>query len=239
MLIGRAPDMRVGQQERAPGRATATLGRKLNSVEIHQGTHTRRDMRVGSTLRAALGLDRFIGGARFATLRPEESELCARAVPHWVPLLTDDARQFGRGCVCACPCQGATCGCRLRSGATLIFLRPAHLPPAGATRPLPTHPKVRSSGALAPNERATLSAVHGPAHSRPSAASGGAIPRRSFSLRRLQPGSDTAQDITQLLGSATPLVGGLRHARQIGGVDVREAEIARLHSGEVFRERGN
>lgn len=77
---------------------------------------------VGSTLCAALNLDRLIGGAR-AVGRPENSEICAQVVPHQVPFLTDDARQLGRGRVCACPYQGASRGCRLRSGATLISKR--------------------------------------------------------------------------------------------------------------------
>lgn len=200
-------------------RAVGRGDREPNSIEIHQGTHTRRDMRVGSTLRAALNLDRFMAGVR--ARMAGELHLRARAVPHQVPLLTDDARQSGRGRVCACPYQGASRGCRLRGGATLIVKRHRI-----------AHPKGPMPGALAslPGlERATLSAIHGPAHSRPSFASRGLCSRggilasvtqsaRSLSLFVARPefGDQACDDRSEAFCAVAPRLVGL-HDPNYGG----------------------
>lgn len=150
--IGRTSAQCVGRSRSSRRATVESIGRELKLV-IHQGTHARRGMKVGSTLRAAPNQDRLFAGVR--ARRAGGLQFRARVVTPWAPLPTDDARQLGRDCVCACPCQGAQCGCRLRSGAALQFLRPAHLPPAGAIRALPTHPARGSSGDADPNGVAT------------------------------------------------------------------------------------
>lgn len=169
-MTSAAPEM-IGRQDvdmrgahRPACRAPRRGGRELNFLEIHRGTHARRGMKAGGTFCATPSLDRHIAGAWRHRLAGG-LQFCAQVVSPWVPLLTDSARQFGRGCVCACPYQGASCGCRLRSGAT-HSLRPANLPPAGATRP-PSHtpqgPVVRRACCLFPKEtpgrRANLNAL--------------------------------------------------------------------------------
>lgn len=161
-----------------------------------------------------------------------------------VPFLTDDARQFGRGRVCACPYQGASRGCRPGDGAARVSLRPV---PNGPRRS--AHPKRRSPGALDPKlERAILFAIRGPAHSRPSIACGGLSARRgilaanvggcSLSIaRRREFGDQAARDLAEL--SPRLLSGGLRHARQIGGVDVRKVGEVVPAFGGIVRECGN
>lgn len=112
------------------------------------------------------------------------------------------------------------------------FIRPANLPPAGATRPLPPRQKVRSSGALVhPGGRATLSTSPEPARSRLALVSGGLRARRGIfpvvvvesdrslvsTLLRQSP-NYAAQHFAELLGSASPFVCGLLHARKVRSV---------------------
>lgn len=72
--------------------------------------HTPRVLRIGSTFCAALDLDR-------STWLSGGIQLCVQAVPHQAPFKTSSAGQFGPGCVCACPYQGASRGCWPRNGA--------------------------------------------------------------------------------------------------------------------------
>lgn len=198
-------------------------GRELNFTEIHEGTHTRQGMMAGGTFCATLSQDRYVAGVR-AIGRPESSRICAQVVPHRVPLLTDDARQFGRGRVCACPYQGASCGCRLRSGATRVSIRPAPQARPGRSA-IPVRPIARRAP-LSPNHpsgRANSSVAPEPAHSRSASTSGGLSSRRSIlptveggrslrlSLLRQSP-NFAAQHIAQLLKSSVPLA--CRHARE-------------------------
>lgn len=73
-----------------------------------RGPHTRQGMEAGSTFCATPSTIRF------------GRHSCAQVVPHEVPFLIDDVRQFGRGRVCACPSPGASCGCRPRNGAANV-----------------------------------------------------------------------------------------------------------------------
>lgn len=149
-----------------------------------EGTHTRRDIRAGSTFRAALSLDRFVGAA--CGTRPEDSNSCARAVPHQAPFKTSSAGQFGPGCVCACPCQGASRGCWPTNGATRftsgLLSRAARLrrPHRAVPRGAPT--SVRRGASQPPRRLATH-------------LTGGASARRRVSefSRSFKPGSQAAR----------------------------------------------
>lgn len=73
--------------------------------------HTPRVLRIGSTFCATLDVD------RSATWLTGGIQLCVQAVPHQAPFKTSNAGQFGPGCVCACPYQGASRGCWPTDGA--------------------------------------------------------------------------------------------------------------------------
>lgn len=122
------------------------------------------------------------------------------------------------------------------------FLRPANLPPAGTTRPLPTHPKVRSFGALDPHTigRATLSPILAPAQSRATVGSRGLCSRgsispaevggRSVSLRP-QPRKHQAQCFAQSLKAS--VVCGPRHGpeRRRLNVEALRQSVEGLRNG--------
>lgn len=181
------------QVGRVPG---ATLDRHF--TRFTEGPHTRRDIRAGSTFRAALSLDRFIEGARVID-RPEDSNSCARAVLHQAPFKTSNAGQFGPGCVCACPYQGASRGCWPTDGATIF-----RFPPAG----LHSDPNRASTGSAAPQGRSglirksrRLSALPHNALRRVGDIVAGeaatACGLAKFSTGRLQLGGDAARDGAQ------------------------------------------
>jgi len=179
----------VGLDRRSGRGLHHTLGRIFGFTRFTEGTHTRRDIRAGSTFRAALSLDRFIVGVR-AIGRPEESNSCARAVLHQAPFKTSNAGHLGPGCVCACPYQGASRGCWPTDGATIFI---PGTPPTTARhlrRPIPKSLVAgRAFGLNLPPNRAEIS------------------------LRRCVC-QDAAKDYTDPFGSIAPLIVGVRHERQ-------------------------
>lgn len=134
-----------------------------------------------------------------------------------VPFLTDDARQFGRGCVCACPYQGASRGCRPGSGAARVSLRPV---PNGPRRS--AHPKRRSPGE-GPSSLPLRTCATWPAVREGS--------RSLYSAAPLDPCQDAAQPISEPLECLLS-VGGPLHAHEDRSIHVQVV-------GPAFQELGN
>lgn len=220
-MVGRVDEALSVGLCRRPGRGHHhTLGRIFDFEKFTEGTHTRRDIRARSTFRAALSLDRFVGAA--CGTRPEDSNSCARAVPHQVPFKTSNAGHLGPGCVCACPYQGASRGCWPTNGA--IDLIPA-TNRAGNCGPIP---QIDTAGRAFASHTASRAALQ-PRRLRvgpvcrclrrvggPTARATVTMTRaRNFVVSRPQPGSYPADD------GANPLEGfGLfTHAKNMEQVD--------------------